>query len=61
VARSSNPVASKPMQKPPLDPDVADTAPSDSVLTAYDEDTSSRICACSARMRKVLTGAQSHE
>ena len=25
------------MQKPPLDPDVADTAPSDSVLTAYDE------------------------
>jgi len=26
------------MQKPPLDPDVADTAPSDSVLTAYDED-----------------------
>jgi Uncharacterized conserved protein (DUF2285) len=26
------------MQKPPLDPDVADTAPSDSVLTAYDKD-----------------------
>jgi hypothetical protein len=25
------------MQKPPLDPDVADTAPNDSVLTAYDE------------------------
>jgi hypothetical protein len=25
------------MQKPPLDPDVADTAPSDSVLTVYDE------------------------
>ena len=25
------------MQKPPLDPDVADTAPSDSALTAYDE------------------------
>jgi hypothetical protein len=25
------------MQKPPLDPDVADTAPSDPVLTAYDE------------------------
>ena len=23
------------MQKPPLDPEVADTAPSDSVLTAY--------------------------
>jgi len=26
------------MQKPPLDPDVADTAPSDSVLTAYDQE-----------------------
>jgi hypothetical protein len=25
------------MQKPPLNPDVADTAPSDSVLTVYDE------------------------
>jgi hypothetical protein len=25
------------MQRPPLDPDVADTAPSDSVLTVYDE------------------------
>jgi hypothetical protein len=25
------------MQLPPLDPDVADTAPSGSVLTAYDE------------------------
>jgi hypothetical protein len=25
------------MQKPPLDPDVADTAPSNSMLTAYDE------------------------
>jgi Uncharacterized conserved protein (DUF2285) len=25
------------MQKPPLDPDVADTAPSDSALTVYDE------------------------
>jgi hypothetical protein len=31
-------VARKPMQKPPLDPDVADTAPSDSVLTVYDEE-----------------------
>jgi hypothetical protein len=31
------PVARTPMQPPPLDPDVADTAPSDSVLTAYDE------------------------
>jgi hypothetical protein len=26
------------MQKPPLDPDVADTAPSDSGLTVYDEE-----------------------
>jgi hypothetical protein len=25
------------MQKPPLDPDDADTAPTDSVLTVYDE------------------------
>ena len=32
------PVARKFMQKPPLDPDVADTAPSDSVLTVYDEE-----------------------
>jgi hypothetical protein len=28
----------KAMQKPPLDPDVADTAPTDSVLTVYDEE-----------------------
>jgi hypothetical protein len=26
------------MQKPPLDPDVADTAPSDPLLTVYDEE-----------------------
>jgi len=26
------------MQTPPLDPDVADTAPSDSALTVYDEE-----------------------
>jgi hypothetical protein len=26
------------MQKPPLHPEVADTAPSDSVLTVYDEE-----------------------
>jgi len=31
------PVASTPMQEPPLDPDVADIAPSDFILTAYDE------------------------
>jgi hypothetical protein len=28
----------RPMQTPPPDPDVADIAPSDSVLTAYDEE-----------------------
>jgi hypothetical protein len=27
-----------PMKKPPLDPDVAETAPSDPVLTVYDEE-----------------------
>jgi hypothetical protein len=32
------PVARTSMQKLPLDPDVADTAPSDSVLTVYDEE-----------------------
>jgi hypothetical protein len=32
------PIARKLMQKPPLDPDVADTAPSDSALTVYDEE-----------------------
>jgi hypothetical protein len=32
------PVARTPMQKPPLDPHVADTAPSESVLTVYDEE-----------------------
>src|SRR5260221_11862523 len=32
------PVARTPMQKPPLDPDVADTAPSGSDLTAYEEE-----------------------
>jgi hypothetical protein len=26
------------MKKPPLDPDVADVAPTDAVLTAYDEE-----------------------
>jgi hypothetical protein len=30
--------ARKSMQKPPLDPDVADTAPSNFVLTPYDEE-----------------------
>jgi Uncharacterized conserved protein (DUF2285) len=32
------PVARKPMQKPPLNPDIADTAPSDSALTVYGEE-----------------------
>jgi hypothetical protein len=31
------PVARTSMQKPPLDPDVSDTAPSDPVLIVYDE------------------------
>jgi hypothetical protein len=31
-------VARKPMQTPPLNPEVADTAPSNSVLTVYDEE-----------------------
>jgi hypothetical protein len=45
------------MHRPPLDPDVADTAPSDSVLTAYDEE--HLVTACSTRMWK--TGAKSRE
>ena len=32
-----HPVARTSMQKPSLDPHLADTAPSDSVLTSYDE------------------------
>jgi hypothetical protein len=32
------PVGSPPVQKPPLDPDVADTAPSGAVMTACDEE-----------------------
>jgi hypothetical protein len=32
------PIARTPMQKPPLNPDVADTAPSDPVLTVYDDE-----------------------
>jgi hypothetical protein len=31
------PVARTPIQKPPLDPGVADAAPADSVLTVYDK------------------------
>jgi hypothetical protein len=32
------PIARTSMQKPPLDPDVSDTPPSDPVLTVYDEE-----------------------
>jgi hypothetical protein len=35
---NQQPIARTSMQKPPLDPDVADTAPSDPVLTVYDEE-----------------------
>jgi hypothetical protein len=42
----------------PLDPDVADTAPSDSVLTVYDEEHIITICACSTRTQRVRTGAK---
>ena len=37
VGRSNDLLRERPMQKPPLDPDVADVAPFDAVLTAYDE------------------------
>ena len=36
-AKKSSPVRRTPMQKPPLDPDVADIAPTDHTLTAYDQ------------------------
>jgi Uncharacterized conserved protein (DUF2285) len=36
--RRTEPLRDPSMKKPPLDPDVADTAPSDSVLTIYDEE-----------------------
>jgi hypothetical protein len=35
---SHGPVARMFMRKPPLDPDVADTAPADSILTPYDHE-----------------------
>ena len=49
------------MQKPPIDPDVADTTPSESVLTVYDEEhviTYLRLLDADAQR---LTGAKSHE
>jgi hypothetical protein len=36
------------VQKSPLDPDVADTAPSDSALTIYDEEHLITYCVCEA-------------
>jgi hypothetical protein len=46
----------------PLDPDVADSAPSDSVLTLYDEEhIITYLRACSTRTRKVPTGVKLHE
>jgi hypothetical protein len=56
------PRARMPVQKSPLDPDVADTAPSDSVLTVYDEEhliTYLRLL--DADVQRVLIGARSHE
>ena len=47
------------MQKPPLDPDVADTAPSGSALTVYDEEHIITYLRLLDGMRKVLTGAKS--
>jgi hypothetical protein len=35
---SNNLLRESPCRKPPLDPDIADTAPTDSVLTIYDEE-----------------------
>jgi hypothetical protein len=49
------------MQMPPLDPDVADTAPSGSVLTAYDEEHLVTYRACSTRTPRAPTGVTSHE
>jgi hypothetical protein len=41
------------MQKTPLDPSVADTAPSDSALTVYDEEHVITYLRRSTRMRNV--------
>ena len=49
------------MQKPPLDPDVAETAPSDSALTVYDEEHIITYLRLLDADTKVLTGAKSHE
>jgi hypothetical protein len=47
------------MRTPPLDPDVADIAPSDPGLTSYDEG-HLMTYACSTQTRKERTGAKSH-
>lgn len=38
VRRGNQPSARLPVRKPPLDPDVADVAPDDAMLTPYDYD-----------------------
>jgi hypothetical protein len=47
------------MQQPPLDLDCADLAPSDPVLTSYDEEHLVTYLRCSTPIRKVATGARS--
>jgi hypothetical protein len=50
------------MQTPPFDSDIADIAPSGTVLTSYDnEHLVTYLRVLDARMRKVRTGAKSHE
>jgi hypothetical protein len=45
-----------PMQKPPLDPEVADFAPTDVTLTVYDEEYVVTYLLCLMPMRRVPTG-----
>jgi hypothetical protein len=47
------------MQKPPLDPDVDDTAPTDAALTVYDEQHIIRTFVCSTPTRPEPTGERS--
>lgn len=49
------------MKKPPRDPDVADAAPTDPVLTVYDEEHIITYCACLMRTRRGRTGARSRK
>jgi hypothetical protein len=55
------PVASTPIQKPPLDPVVSDTAPSGPVLTVYDEEHVITYLRLLDADVMALTGAKSHE